>query len=92
MEATVKVGVLERVFLCMRVAPGRYRRAIVQRLLACSCQADVRITAQGEVVTLPVNGDALDPALRAALGNGQVQCPIVPVKARFRDGFDSSGC
>lgn len=79
-------------FLGKRVASSRYRCAVVQCRLAYSCKADVRIPAQAEVATLPINGDVLGPAFRASLGNGQVRCPAVVVQIWFRDGIDESGC
>ena len=67
-----------------RIAPSRYRRPVVQRHSACTCQV--------EVATLAVNGDALDPASRAASGSGHVQFPAVPTQARPRDGSHCSVC
>ena len=79
-------------FLGKRVAPGRYRGAVVQRLLARQREADIRIPSEADVAALAVDGDSLDPALRAGFGDGQVQRSAVSGQARFRDGFDCSGC
>ncbi len=79
-------------FLGKWIASGRYRRAVVQCLLAYSCKADVRIPGQAEVATLPANGDVLGPVFRASMGYGQVQCPAILVQIWFRDGIDESGC
>ena len=78
--------------LCYRVASRRDLHSIVHDLQARRPKADIRIPSKADIAALAVDRGSLDPTLRSALGEGQVQRSAVAVQPPFRDGFDFRCC
>ena len=69
------------------IAPVSDGDAVGEGPLARFCERDNRKRPETEIAALAVNRDSLDPRLRSARRDGQIERRIGPVHPRFRERF-----
>ena len=74
-------------FLRQRIAPVRNGGAIVRRAPSCLGERHRRIRSQAEIAATAIDCHTLDPGLRAAGGDIQIQCRAIAVHTRFGERF-----